>query len=101
MAQKRHSRMHRALIFVLIEAREALQLTQREACRRMKRKETFVHLVESGERMLAVPELPDYAEGLNLTSEEVIARMQELARSGKPIPLRVDARKRRRKTRKA
>lgn len=99
MTQKRHSRMHRAMIFVLIEAREALGLSQRDLSGRMKRKPTFVHLVELGERMLAVPELPEYAKALNLTAEVAIARMEDLARSGRPIPPRVDARKRRNKKR--
>jgi transcriptional regulator with XRE-family HTH domain len=89
--------MHRAMIAVLIEAREAAGLSQRDVARRMKRKATFAHLVELGERMLAVPELPEYAKALDLTSEVVVARMEELARSGHPIPPRVDARKRRKK----
>lgn len=85
------------MVAVLIEAREAAGLYQRDLCRRMKVKETFVHLVESGERMLAVPELPEYAAALELTSEVVVARMEALARSGKAIPARVDGRKKRKK----
>lgn len=85
------------MIAVLIEAREAAELSQRDLCRRMKRKPTFVHLVEIGERMLAIPELPEYAQGVNLTAETVVARMVELARSDRPIPPRVDGRKRRKK----
>lgn len=85
------------MIAVLIEAREAAELSQRDVARRMKRKPTFAHLVELGERMLAVPELPEYANALGLTSEIVVARMEELARSGRPIPPRVDGRKRRKK----
>lgn len=83
------------MIAVLIEAREAAGLSQRDVAARMKRKPTFAHLVELGERMLAVPELPEYAKAVNLTSEAVISRMEALARSGKSIPARVDARKRR------
>lgn len=85
------------MIAVLIEAREAAGLSQRDLCRRIKRKPTFVHLVEIGERMLAVPELPEYAEGVGLTSTQVMNRTEELARSGRPIPARVDGRKRRKK----
>lgn len=93
--------MHRAMIAVLIEAREAAGLSQRDLCKRIKRKPTFVHLVEIGERMLAVPELPEYAEGVNLTAEIATARMVELARSDRPIPPRTDGRKRRRKKRRS
>lgn len=85
------------MIAVLIEAREAAELSQRDVASRMKRKPTFAHLVELGERMLAVPELPEYAKAVNLTSEVVVARMEELARSGRLIPPRVDGRKKRRK----
>lgn len=86
------------MIAVLIEAREAAGLSQRDVAARMKRKPTFAHLVELGERMLAVPELPEYARALDLTSEIVVARMEALARSSKQIPARVDARKRRKRS---
>lgn len=89
--------MHRAMIAVLVEAREAAGLSQRDVSWRMKRKVNFAHLVELGERMLAVPELPEYAKALNLTSEVVVSRMEELARSGRPIPARVDGRKRKKR----
>jgi transcriptional regulator with XRE-family HTH domain len=101
MAQNRHSRMHRALVFVLIEAREAAGLSQRDLSERMERPVNFVHLVELGERMVAVPELPEYAAGVNLTAQTIVTRMVKLAESDEPIPPRVDARKKRKKRAKS
>lgn len=94
MAQQRYSRRHRALIAVLIEAREAAGKSQREVSASMKRPVNFAHLIESGERMLSAIELPDYAKVLNLEPIELVSRMLELERSGRPIPPRVDGRKR-------
>lgn len=98
MAQQgRNSRRHRALIAVLIEAREAAGMSQRDVARRLKKRPIFAHTVENGERMLSAVELPDYARALNLEPVDLFKRMLELERSGMPIPRRVDARSRRRK----
>ena len=60
----------------------------------MKKPVNFAHLVESGERMLSAIELPDYARALDLEPVELVQRMLELERSGRPIPPRTDGRKR-------
>jgi transcriptional regulator with XRE-family HTH domain len=93
----RNTRRHRALIAVLIEAREAAGMSQRDVARRLKKRAIFAHTVESGERMLSAVELPDYARALNLEPLQLFKRMLELERSGEPIPVRVDGRKRRKK----
>jgi transcriptional regulator with XRE-family HTH domain len=97
VAQQRHSRRHRALIAVLIQAREAAGLSQRDVCSRLKRPINFAHLVELGERMLSAVELPDYAKAVGLAPEVAVTRMLELERSNRAIPPRVDARSKRRK----
>ena len=81
---------------VVIEAREAAGKSQREVSASMKRPVNFAHLVESGERMLSAIELPDYAKALGLEPTELVSRMLELERSGRPIPPRADGRKKKR-----
>lgn len=98
MAQQRYSRRHRALISVLIEAREAAGKSQRDVSATMKRPVNFAHLVESGERMLSAIELPDYAKAVGTEPAELVNRMLELERSGRPVPPRVDGRKKNRRT---
>lgn len=89
--------MHRALIAVVIEAREAAGMSQRDVARRLKKRPIFAHTVETGERMLSAVELPDYARALNLEPVELFNRMLAMERSVHPIPPRVDGRKRRKK----
>lgn len=96
MAQQRYSRRHRALIAVLIEAREAAGKSQRDVSATMKRPVNFAHLVESGERMLSAIKLPDYAKAVSIDAADLIGRMLELERSARPISPRLDGRRRRR-----
>lgn len=88
MAQQRYSRRHQALMAILIEARAAIGKTQRKVSADMKKSPGFAHLVESGERMLSVLELPEYASAVGLTPIEVMSRTLELERSGYPIVIR-------------
>ena len=97
MAQRRHSRRHRALIAVLIEAREKAGMSQREVSAKLRRPVNFAHVVENGERMLSAVEFPDYAVAIGLTPAELVERMLTLERSGASIPPRVDGRKQRHK----
>lgn len=99
MAQQgRNTRRHRALIAVIIEAREAAGMSQRDVAKRLKKRPIFAHTVENGERMLSAVELPDYARALRLEPADLFNRMLDLERSGAAIPRRVDARKRRKRS---
>lgn len=80
---------------MLVEAREAAGKSQRDVSAAMKRPVNFVHLIESAERMLSAIELPDYAKAVDVKAAEIVDRMLELERSGRPIPPKIDGRKRR------
>lgn len=98
MAQQgRNSRRHRALIAVVIQAREAAGMSQREVSERLKKRPIFAHTVENGERMLSAVELPDYARALGLQPGLLFKRMLTLEESDRPIPPRVDGRRRKKR----
>ena len=62
--KQRNSRSHKAMIATLIAAREAANLTGREVSRKLKRPVNFCHRVETGERMVSLPEFIEYANAL-------------------------------------
>ncbi len=64
MATSIHSPRYREVCRRLRQARIAAGLTQEEVARRLKRDQTFVSKVESGERRLDVIELDEFAEVL-------------------------------------
>jgi hypothetical protein len=53
------------MIATLIAAREAANLTGREVSRKLKRPVNFCHRVETGERMVSLPEFIEYATALD------------------------------------
>lgn len=67
----------------------------------MKRAQIYCHRIETGELMLAAPELPNYAEAVEVDLLELIRLWMELDESGQPIPKRQDARRANRVRRKA
>ena len=77
--KQRNNRNHKAMIAVLVAARESAGLPGREVSRRLGRPVNFCHRVESGERMLSMPEFIDYARALQADPikllREIIARI--------------------------
>jgi hypothetical protein len=77
--KQRNNRNHRAMIAVLVAAREVAGLPGREVSRRLGRPVNFCHRVESGERMLSMPEFIEYAQVLEADPvkllREIIARI--------------------------
>ena len=69
------SGMHRALIAVVVEARNNAGLTQRALAARLKRSDSFVWKFEAGERQLKVLEFIEIAEVLGVEPDELIRRI--------------------------
>lgn len=104
MAQQRHTRRHRAFIAVLIKAREDARLMQGQLSRRLKRPRPFVHLVESGERMVSIIEFPDYAKALGIAATDLLGQVLDLEKAleekaGEAIAVKIDGRSKRKKKR--
>lgn len=70
---------HRALMQVLIEARKENEVTQQDLANRLSRPQSYIAKVETGERRLDVVEFIEWADALNLSPSDLIARVRETA----------------------
>lgn len=75
LKQLRSSR-HRALINVLVTARQEAGLTQRQLAARLKRSNSFVWKIEAGERQVNVLEFMEIAKLLNVSASALIGRLE-------------------------
>ncbi len=75
MKQLRSSR-HRALINVLVTARQEAGLTQRQLAARLKRSNSFVWKIEAGERQVNVLEFMEIAKLLGVSASTLIMRLE-------------------------
>ena len=75
LKQLRSSR-HRALINVLVTAREEAGMTQRQLAARLKRSNSFVWKIEAGERQVNVLEFMEIAKLLNVSASALMARVE-------------------------
>jgi len=71
------SRGHRILIDVLVAARKAAGLTQRDLAVRLKRPHSFVGRMEAGERRIDVVEFIEIAHVLEVDPRQLFARILE------------------------
>jgi transcriptional regulator with XRE-family HTH domain len=78
MAKTLGSPRHEAVTSFLIEARQAAGLTQAEVARRLGRHQSFVAIVESGQRRIDVVELFDLAEAIGFEPERLLRRIRSV-----------------------
>jgi transcriptional regulator with XRE-family HTH domain len=69
------SRGHRVLIGVLVAARKAAGLNQREFADRLKRPRSFVGRIEAGERRVDVVEFIELARVLEVDPSQLFAKV--------------------------
>ena len=69
------TRGHRALIAILVEARERAGLTQRDLAARLKRPHSFVGRIEAGERRIDVIEFIEIARVMDADPRELFAQV--------------------------
>lgn len=77
MSKSLRSRRHRALITVLVASRREAGLTQRELADRMKRTQSMVAQVESGQRQVYVSEFFEFAAALKVDPQELFRRVTQ------------------------
>lgn len=75
MPRSRSSPRHARLAQLVAEAREAAGLTQAGLAARLRRPQSFVSKVESGERRLDVVELLEVADGIGCRVEAIVAAL--------------------------
>jgi ribosome-binding protein aMBF1 (putative translation factor) len=69
------SQGHRALVSVLVDARQKAGLTQRALASRLKRPHSFVGRIEAGERRIDVVEFIEIARVLDLDPMKLFERV--------------------------
>ncbi len=70
------SARHRALISVIVTARHAAGLTQRQLAAKLKRSNSFVWKLEAGERQINVLEFIEIAKTLNVKASKLLAEIE-------------------------
>ncbi|MFB6451239.1 helix-turn-helix domain-containing protein [Bradyrhizobium tunisiense] len=75
MSRTLQSTRHEALRLFLIEKRKKAGLTQTEVASKLKRYQSFVASVETGQRKLDVVQLIAFAEAIGFDPREAIKRM--------------------------
>jgi len=71
------SAKHRALIAVIVKARRAAGLTQRQLADKLKRSNSFVWKIEAGERQINTLEFIEIARILGLRASTLLAEIDE------------------------
>jgi transcriptional regulator with XRE-family HTH domain len=72
---------HKALCAFLIERRKRAGLTQTDVARKLKRHQSFIATVESGQRRIDVVELVDFADAIGFDPRDVIRRIRAVPRT--------------------
>ncbi|MFK4488496.1 transcriptional regulator with XRE-family HTH domain [Bradyrhizobium sp. USDA 336] len=75
MSRTLQSTRHEALRLFLIEKRKKAGLTQTEVAAKLKRYQSFVASVETGQRKLDVVQLIAFAEAIGFDPRDAIKRM--------------------------
>lgn len=81
MPRTLRSPRQKALIAMLIEQRKKSGLTQAQLARRLKRYQSFVATVESGQRRIDVVEFLEFAEAIGFDPINAIKKLQAAVRS--------------------
>ena len=80
MSQTLQSPRHEALRALLVEKRKKAGLTQAEVAKRLRRYQSFVATVESGQRRIDVVEFLDFADAIGFDPREAIKCLRAVRR---------------------
>jgi transcriptional regulator with XRE-family HTH domain len=80
MPQTLGSPRHEALRVFLIQARKKAGMTQAEVAKKLRRYQSFVATVESGQRRVDVVELLEFAEAIGFHPSDAVKRLQAIRR---------------------
>lgn len=78
MAGHTPRRFQRAVIDVIVEARESAGLSQRELSERLERSKAYMHKIEAGQQLVPAYDMLLIAEALGITFSEFADRVQNL-----------------------
>jgi transcriptional regulator with XRE-family HTH domain len=72
------SARHKALIEFIIKERDAADLTQVQVAKRLKRYQSYVTLIETGQRRVDVVEFMDLADAIGFDAPAAIKRLYKI-----------------------
>ena len=80
MSQTLRSPRHEALRALIVEKRKKAGLTQAEVAKRLKRYQSFIATVESGQRRIDVVEFLDFADAIGFDPRDAIKQLRAIRR---------------------
>jgi len=80
MSRTLRSPRHKALTALLVEKRRKAGLTQAAVAKRLRRYQSFVATVESGQRRIDVVEFLDFADAIGFDPRDAIRRLRAIER---------------------
>ena len=84
MARTFASPRHDALRAFLVKKRNAAKLRQVDLAKRLKRGQDYVSDVETGQKIIGVVELMEWAEAIGFDAREAIKQLYKLSNKVKP-----------------
>lgn len=78
MARALNSPRHHALRLFLLEKRQKAGLRQVDVAKRLKRYQSYVTNIETGQKTLSVVELMEWAEAIGFDPQAAIARIKKV-----------------------
>jgi transcriptional regulator with XRE-family HTH domain len=80
MSRTLRSPRHEALRALLVEKRKRAGMTQAQVAKKLRRYQSFVATVESGQRRIDVVELLDFADAIGFDPRDAIKRLRSVGR---------------------
>jgi transcriptional regulator with XRE-family HTH domain len=80
MSRTLRSARHEALVALLVEKRREAGLTQAQVAKKLKRYQSYVAIVESGQRRIDVVEFLDFADAIGFDPRDAIKRLRLISR---------------------
>lgn len=78
MSRTVSSSRHHALVKLIVEERKKAGLTQPDVARKLRRNQSIVATMESGQRRIDVVEFLELAEAIGFDPRKAIARLQKV-----------------------
>ena len=78
MSRTLDARLHEALRMFLVERRKQAGLRQVDLAKRLRRSQSYVTHVETGQKRIALIELIDWAEAIGFDPEEAITEIAKI-----------------------
>ena len=80
MSRTLGSPRHRSLVELIIQERKARDLTQVQVAKKLRRYQSYITLLETGQRRLDVIEFMDIADAIGFDAQAAIQRLYKISK---------------------